>query len=264
MKSRVGAEASNASPWRLDGQRALITGGSSGIGLATARELASLGAELVLVARDVNRLAQARDLIISETAAALVEFIAADVATEDGRRKAAAAAGDSLQILVNNAGINIRKRMAEISLEEYRRVQEVNLTSCFEMCRLLYPLLAGSAPSCIVNNASVAGLTHLRTGAPYGMSKAAMMQLTRNLSVEWAEEGIRVNAIAPWYIRTPLADQVLQDSDYRRQVLERTPMGRVGEVEECARVIAFLCMPAASYITGQCIAVDGGFSVFGF
>lgn len=252
------------SHWRLDGRRALITGGSSGIGLATARELAALGAELVLIARDENRLKQARSLILSDLPTACVEIVSADVATEKGRQKAVAGAGRSLHILVNNAGINVRKRMADISLEEYRLVQEVNLTSCFEMCRLLYPLLAESTPSCVVNNASVAGLTHLRTGAPYGMSKAAMMQLTRNLSVEWAEEGIRVNAIAPWYIRTPLADQVLQDADYRSQVLQRTPMGRVGEVEECARVIAFLCMPAASYITGQCIAVDGGFSVFGF
>jgi len=253
-----------ASHWRLDGKRALITGGSSGIGLATARELAALGAELVLVARDEDRLRQTRDLIVSENPAASVELIPADVATEKGRRKVVGGAGRALHILINNAGTNIRKRMADLSLEEYRLVQEVNLTSCFEMCRLLYPLLAASAPSCVVNNASVAGLTHLRTGAPYGMSKAAMMQLTRNLSVEWAEEGIRVNAVAPWYIRTPLADQVLQDPDYRKEVLDRTPMGRVGEVEECARVIAFLCMPAASYITGQCIAVDGGFSVFGF
>ncbi len=174
------------------------------------------------------------------------------------------AAGESLQILVNNAGTNIRKRMSELSLEEYRRVQQVNLESCFDLCRLLHPALIRGAPAAVVNNASVAGLTHLRTGAPYGMSKAAMIQLTRNLAVEWAGEGIRVNAVAPWYIRTPLADQVLADAAYRQEVLDRTPMGRVGEAEECARAIAFLCMPAAGYITGQCLAVDGGFSVFGF
>jgi Tropinone reductase 1 len=252
------------SPWRLDGQCALITGGSSGIGLATARELASLGAHLVLVARGEDRLSQARHRITTDFPSCDVKTISADLATEEGREIAAAGAGDRLQILINNTGTNIRKRMADISLEEYRQVQEVNLTSCFEMCRLLYPLLAKSTPSCVVNNASVAGLTHLRTGASYGMSKAAMIQLTRNLSAEWGEEDIRVNAVAPWYIRTPLADQVLRDPDYRADVLSRTPMGRIGEVEECARAIAFLCMPAASYITGHCLAVDGGFSVFGF
>ena len=256
--------STEVSPWRLDGQRALITGGSSGIGLATARELASLGADLVLIARGEERLTQARERICSDFPTCSVETISADLATEDGREKAVSGAGSKLHILVNNTGTNIRKRMSEIRLEEYRLVQEVNLTSCFEMCRLLYPLLAGNAPSCIVNNASVAGLTHLRTGASYGMSKAGMIQLTRNLSAEWAEQGIRVNAVAPWYIRTPLADQVLQDPAYLKEVLSRTPMGRIGEVEECARAIAFLCMPAASYITGHCLAVDGGFSIFGF
>jgi Tropinone reductase 1 len=250
--------------WRLDGRKALITGGSSGIGLATALELASLGAELLLAARGIERLESARDAVLSRSPGTRVDIISADVATDEGREELVGRVGDELHILINNTGTNIRKRMADISQAEYRRVQEVNLVSCFEMCRVLYPVLKASAPSCVVNNASVAGLTHLRTGAPYGMSKAAMIQLTRNLAAEWAAEGIRVNAVAPWYIRTPLADQVLKDEAYAREVLERTPMGRVGEVEECARAIAFLCMPAASYITGHCLAVDGGFSVFGF
>lgn len=252
------------SAWRLDGRRALITGGSSGIGLATAEVLAERGADLVLAARGEERLEQARRDILSRHPTCTVDIVSADLSAPEGRDRLVAGVGDRLHILVNNTGTNIRKRMADITLEEYRHVQEVNLTSCFEMCRLLYPVLAANTPACVVNNASVAGLTHLRTGAPYGMSKAAMIQLTRNLSVEWAAEDIRVNAVAPWYIRTPLAEQVLQDEDYRRDVLERTPMGRVGEVEECARAIAFLCMPAASYITGQCLAVDGGFSVYGF
>ncbi len=251
-------------PWRLDGIRALITGGSSGIGLATAHELASLGADLILIARNTERLGQAQSDIESRDYGCKVEILSADLACEEGRQSVVRGVGSSLQVLVNNTGTNIRKRMADLSFEEYRLVQRVNLESCFEMCRLLYPLLSKGAPSCVVNNASVAGLTHLRTGASYGVSKAAMIQLTRNLAVEWAGENIRVNAVAPWYIRTPLADQVLSDPDYRKEVLDRTPMGRVGEVEECARAIAFLCMPASSYITGQCLAVDGGFSVFGF
>ena len=107
---------------------------------------------------------------------------------------------------------------------------------------------------------TVANATHAR----YGTSKAAMIQLTKNLAVEWAGQGIRVNSVAPWYIETPLAKQVLQDDDYRQEVLDRTPMKRVGTVEECAAAIAFLCLPAASYITGHCLAIDGGFSVYGF
>lgn len=258
------SSSSGSGAWRLDGSRALVTGGSSGIGLATARELAALGAEVVLVARDPQKLQRAADGIATENPGAALETVAADLATGEGRERACAAAGSRLQVLVNNAGINIRKRMTELTLEEYRRVQKVNLESCFEMCRLLYPALAAGAPAAVVNNASVAGLTHLRTGAPYGVSKAGMIQLTRNLAVEWAGDGIRVNAVAPWYIRTPLADQVLRDPEFLQTVLDRTPMGRVGDVEECARAIVFLCLPAASYVTGQCLAVDGGFSVYGF
>ena len=112
--------------------------------------------------------------------------------------------------------------------------------------------------------ASVAGLTHLRTGAPYAMSKAAIIQLTRNLACEWAADGIRVNCVAPWYIDTPLVQPVLQDPQYLKDILDRTPMARIGTPQEAAAAIAFLAMPAASYITGQCLAVDGGFSQFGF
>ena len=252
------------SPWRLDGARALITGGSSGIGLATARELGLLGADVLLVARNRERLEAARAGLESDNPGCSVEILSADLASAEGRQLVVESVGPSLQILVNNSGTNIRKRMSDLSLEEYRHVQEVNLVSCFEMCRLLHPSLRAGAPAAVVNNASVAGQTHLRTGAPYGMSKAAMIQLSRNLAVEWAQEGIRVNAVAPWYIRTPLADQVLKDPEFRKQVLERTPMGRVGEAEECARAIAFLCMPASAYVTGQCLSVDGGFSVYGF
>jgi Tropinone reductase 1 len=253
-----------ADPWRLDGMRALITGASSGIGLAVAREFAALGADLLLVARGAERLEQVRAGIETSFPGRRVESVVADVATVEGRQRICEAVGDALQILVNNAGTNVRKRMTELSLAEYRQVQQVNLESCFELCRLLHAALVTGAPAAVVNNASVAGLTHLRTGAPYGMSKAAMIQLTRNLAVEWAAEGVRVNAVAPWYIQTPLAEQVLSNPEYRQEVLERTPMGRIGAVEECARAIAFLCMPASGYVTGQCLAVDGGFSVFGF
>jgi len=252
------------SRWRLDGSRALVTGGSSGIGLAVAHELAGLGCDLVLLARNAERLQQARDAVLQLNPQCKVDLISADVANADDRQRAVSELQGPLPILINNAGFNIRKRVADLSLQEYLRVQDVNLVSCFDLCRLLLGRLKESSPAAVVNVASVAGLTHLRTGAPYGMSKAAMIQLTRNLAVEWAELGIRVNAVAPWYIDTPLAQQVLQDPAYRQAVLDRTPMKRVGSVEECAAAIAFLCLPAAGYITGHCLTVDGGFSVFGF
>ncbi|MGZ8852770.1 MAG: SDR family oxidoreductase, partial [Thermoanaerobaculia bacterium] len=115
----------------------------------------------------------------------------------------------------------------------------------------------------IVNVVSVAGFRNLGTGTPYAMSKAAVIQMTRSIAAEWAKDGIRVNAVAPWYIRTPLAEPVLKDPARLAAIISRTPLGRVGEIEEVAGLTAFLCLPAASYITGQCIAVDGGFSVGG-
>jgi Tropinone reductase 1 len=251
--------------WTLEGASAVVTGATRGIGRAIAEELCALGARVLIAARHADA--------VRDTVAALIDAggnaagIACDVSTEDGRRALLAAAreqGERLDILVNNVGTNIRKKTLEYSAEELSFLHNTNLVSVFELCRLLHPLLAASGAASIVNIGSTAALTALRTGAPYAMSKAALHHLTRYLAVEWARDGIRVNALAPWYIRTPLVEPLLQNEEYMRDVLARTPAGRVGEPHEVAGIAAYLCMPSAAYITGQVIAVDGGFSVYGF
>ena len=253
--------------WRLDGQLALVTGGSAGIGRAIARELLGFGARVLIVARDGNALELARDELLDEFPQGEVQALVADVADEEQRRGIldwVEDQGEGLNILVNNAGGNLSRRSTEYAEDEWREIFEVNLFSAFELSRYAFPLLTQHPGSSIVNVGSVSGMTHVRTGAPYGMSKAALHQMTRNLAVEWAAEGVRVNAVAPWYIRTRRTSGPLADPDYRDEVLLRTPMDRIGEPEEVAAAVAFLCLPAAAYITGECIAVDGGFLRYGF
>ena len=253
--------------WRLDGQLALVTGASAGIGRAIARELLGFGADLLLVARDAALLETTRFELEEEFPERSVSAMPADVADDEQRREIldwVEDHGDGLNILVNNAGSNTSKPAVDYTEDEWRSIFEVNVFSAFELSRYAHPLLTKHAASSIVNVGSVSGLTHVRTGAAYGMSKAALHQLTRNLAVEWAEDGIRVNAVAPWYIRTRRTSNKLADPDYLDDVLQRTPMGRIGEPEEVASAVAFLCLPAASYVTGECIAVDGGFLRYGF
>ena len=257
----------SANRWRLDGQTALVTGASVGIGRAVAAELLGLGADVLVVARDEAALATAAGELADQYPGREVRHFAADVGDGEQRQEIfdwIEDLGTGLNILVNNAGNNQRKPTMDYAEAEWRALFETNLFAAFELSRSAYPLLCRHAASSIVNVGSVSGLIHVRTGSPYGMTKAALHQLTRNLACEWAEDGIRVNAVAPWYIRTRRTSGSLADPDYFDEVMERTPMRRVGEPEEVAGAIAWLCLPAASYVTGECIAVDGGFLRYGF
>jgi Tropinone reductase 1 len=234
--------------WRLDGLRAVVTGATKGIGLAVAEELASLGAEVVVVARtNVSR------------------GVAADVTTAVGRKRLVdfVSGLGGIDLLVNNVGTNVRRDLVDYSDEEIARVLDTNLTSFLYVSRDLHRFLRASRSAAVVNVSSVAGLVAIRTGVPYAASKAAMIQATRSLALEWARDGIRVNAVAPWYTNTPLAAPVLAQPEKVATIIARTPLGRIAEPQEVATAVAFLCMPASSYVTGQCLAVDGGMSVHG-
>lgn len=246
----------------FDNKLVLITGASKGIGYHVSKIFAENGAKVIMVARDEEHLNDAALTIDGETI-----IFSADVSKRkdlDAIARFILKEFGKLDVLVNNAGTNIRNAVKDVKDGEFEELINTNLRSGYELTRKLYPALKKSEQGNVLFMSSVAGLAHLRTGAIYAMSKAAMNQLTKNLAAEWAVDGIRINAIAPWYIATPLAKQVLQDEDYKKEVLDRTPMKRIGEPEEVASVVAFLCSKGAGYITGQTIAVDGGFSIFGF
>ena len=247
--------------WNLKDKKVLITGGTKGIGRATLEAFAELGATIIFTARneaDVLKTEQEfrangykvfglkADASLQKDRLAVIAFIKSKWA--------------SLDILVNNAGTNIRKKTIEYSEEEYQKVYQTNFFSAFEFCRLCYPLLLESKNSSVINVASVAGQYDVGTGSPYATSKAAMIQLSRNLAVEWAKEGIRVNTVSPWFTVTPLTDSYLSNPEKSNQIIARTPIGRIARAEEVASAIAFFAMDKASYISGQHLMIDGGLS----
>ncbi|KAK1441452.1 hypothetical protein QVD17_07358 [Tagetes erecta] len=263
----IGSGTVTKSPrWSLAGMSALVTGGTRGIGYAVVEELAELGAHVHTCSRNEVELNQRlRDW---SAKGFIVTGSVCDASSRTQRQhlldKVSSIFNGKLNILINNVGTNIRKPTTEYTAEEYSMLMSTNLESSYHLCQLAHPLLKASGVGSIVFISSVAGLVHVKSGSIYGATKGAMNQLARNLACEWAKDNIRVNSVAPWYIKTSLVEHLLNDEQFLDRVVSRTPIKRPGEANEVSSMVAFLCLPAASYITGQTVAVDGGFTVNGF
>ncbi|KAL2642379.1 hypothetical protein R1flu_009966 [Riccia fluitans] len=258
--------AENVSRWTLQGKTALVTGATKGIGKTIVEELLGLGATVYACARSAVDI---QNCLNEWKATGLPVYgSTSDVSNEESRVKLIKEVGETfngkLDILVNNVGTNLRKPTVDFTPEDYHFLFSTNLESAFRLNQLAFPLLKTAGSSCIVNVSSVAGVTAMNSGSIYAMCKAAMNQMSKNLGCEWAKYGIRVNSVSPWYINTPLAQTVLSNQSYYEEVIGRTPMRRVGEPHEVASTVAFLCLPASSYITAQNIIVDGGVTSAGF
>ncbi|XP_071713831.1 tropinone reductase homolog At5g06060-like isoform X2 [Rutidosis leptorrhynchoides] len=254
------------SRWSLEGMTALVTGGTYGIGYAVVEELAKFGARVHICSRDEVKLNQR---LHEWSLKGFVTGSVCDVTSRPQREhlleKVSSIFNGKLNILINNVGTNLLKFVTtEWTEEEYSTVMATNLESCYHISQLAHPLLKDSRNGSIVFMSSVAGLVNISAGSVYAATKGAKNQLAKNLACEWAKDNIRINSVAPWFTSTPLVEPVLIDKDFIDKVVSRTPMRRVAETNEVSSLVAFLCLPAASYITGQTIAVDGGFSVNGF
>jgi NAD(P)-dependent dehydrogenase (short-subunit alcohol dehydrogenase family) len=238
----------------LDGRRAVVTGGGSGIGAATCRRFATEGARVVVLDVDAGR---AESVAGSVDGAAVV----ADVA--DGRAlaaafEAAASALGGLDTVVNNAGTGNAMALHDYPDAEWDRLLAVNLTGVFNGTRAAVPLLRSAGRTgAIVNVSSLSGLRPTRGEAPYSAAKAGVVALTMSAALEYGP-AIRVNCVSPGFIRTPLTELAMADDATRAELDGGTPLGRVGTAEEVAATIAFLCSDLASYVTGANLVVDGG------
>lgn len=248
--------------FRLDGRVALVTGASRGIGKAIALALAGAGADVALAGRDPETLAPVAAEI--EAAGRRALPVALDVSDLDSISDAVTRIVDGLgglHILVNNAGTNIRKDSLEYTPDDWDHVINTNLKGTFFLTQAVGRHMVEQRSGKILNIGSMSAYLGLPTLPAYSSSKAALQQLTRMLAVEWADFNIQVNAIAPGWIATDLTAPLQQNPEMRPRyewVISRTPAGRFGSPEELAGAAVFLCSPAADFITGQILAVDGG------
>jgi len=245
----------------LKGRTAVITGASRGLGEAMAKAMAGAGAQIALVARDRTRLDQVRDDIEARGGTAAV-FVA-DVTREDEVAKLAEAIGarfGSPQIVINNAGINVRKNLVDFTLEEFRSVLDTSLIATFLMCRAFVPGMKGTEYGRILNMTSIMSHVSLPGRTAYSAAKAALLGLTRALALELAADGITVNGISPGPIATDMNLSLMNNPELNAQFVANIPLGRWGKVEEIGALACYLCSEAAGFITGTDILIDGGWT----
>lgn len=247
-------------------KKAVVTGAGRGIGRALAIGLAEAGADVALLSRTAKDLEETAAIITELGREALV--IATDVTKREeihiATEKITAAWG-RIDILVNNAGMNIRSKALDVTDEEWQTIMDTNLKSAFMMSQETGRVMKNQDEGGkIINIASVAGHVALRTGVAYAATKAAMIQMTKVLALEWGPFNINVNSIGPWYFKTPLTEMLLAEEAYVNEILSVTPLKRIGELPELVGPAVFLASDAGSYISGQTLFVDGGMTIHGF
>lgn len=251
------------SPPSLDftGKVAVVTGASRGIGEAVARVFAAAGATVVLTARDTGALAEVARAIEAVSGRAEVEGLdVSDTAAGRAFADRVAARHGRIDVLVNNAGTSARELALDATEQTWDRLFDLNLRGLFFLTRAVGRHMVARRAGAVVSVGSIAGRAGRREMAAYGASKAGVEQITRVLALEWAPYGVRVNAVAPGYVRTPLVEPVFRRPGFLDAVQARTPLGRVAEAKEIAWPILFLASDLASYVTGQTLGVDGGWT----